>query len=69
MKNSDINEIIFIEKEKLVPETKHSQQQLIHKYLNDDNTTVAIMKEYKCLILENVTKLIDKSEYLDIKSV
>jgi hypothetical protein len=54
-------EIIFIHKDKLIPQN--------YQMYNDADTTIAIMKEYKCLIMENVTKLVTNEEYNLIKSV
>ena len=70
MKNEkdEREEIIFIAKEKLIPKNSNIRD-VFNKNNEDENTSIAIMREFECLIMENVTKLIEQNEYINIKSV
>ena len=54
--------ITYVDKCSLIRKPKFDES--IHS-----NTTIALFKEYKCLIIENITKLISEEDYLKFKSV
>lgn len=63
--------IIYIQKDKLIPLNINTQHlnKMINKNILNANTSATFIREYKCLIMENVTKLIEQDEYSKIKSV
>ena len=67
--NNIIDNVTYVPNEKLIPKVRKLDNQLFNKQSNDVNSSIAIYKEYKCLIIENLTKLTDPEEYQKIKSV
>lgn len=62
--NKDNEDIIFITKDEM-------RNKMINKNIDDSftNTSIAIMKDYKCLTIENITKLLGEDFHNSLKSV
>jgi len=67
--NNTIDNVTYIPKEKLIPQMRRFDEELFNKPSCDLNSSIAIYNEYKCLIIENLTKLTDPEEYEKMKSV
>lgn len=66
--SKDDQEIVFINKNSITYENFNTPD-YENQTLADENTSLAIIKEYKSLVMENVTKLLPEDELEILKSV